>query len=335
MMPPRNPDRPERTARRAELQTDAMEEARTEARTEAQDDLRARLRSGPVLLLDGGLGSSLIERGLPPGTAPDRWNLERREDVAAVHRSFVGAGSEAIHANTFGGNRIRLARAGLSDRLVDVNAAAVGLARDSGARFVLADLGPTGEYLPPVGNGDAAAWAATFREQVRALLETDLDGFHIETVSDLREAVMALRAVRELALDLPCIVSLTFERKKRGFFTIMGDPLVPTLRALAQEGADAVGANCTLGSADFLILAEEALGAEVPIVLQPNAGQPETIGGHVRYRQDPEAFAADMAAILALPAGPRGRVAAVGGCCGCDARFIAALRTRLPEAGRS
>jgi methionine synthase I (cobalamin-dependent) len=289
----------------------------------------SRLRHGPVLLLDGGFGSSLIMRGLPAGTAPDRWNLERPAEVLAAHRAFVEVGSEVIHSNTFGGNRVRLARAGLADRLVDVNVAAVRLARDSGAGFVLGDIGPTGEYLPPVGTGDAGLWVEVFRQQVRALLDTDVDGFHIETVSDLREAKIALEAVRALAPNLPCLASLTFERKKRGFFTVMGDPLVPALRALAEAGAAAVGANCTLGSADFRDLAEEALGAGVPLVFQPNAGQPETEGDRVVYRQDPQAFSADMEAILALPSGGGGRIAAVGGCCGCDGRFIAGLRAAL------
>jgi methionine synthase I (cobalamin-dependent) len=293
------------------------------------DALWSRLRHGPVVLLDGGLGSSLIARGLPAGAAPDRWNLERPEEVLASHRAFVEAGSEVVHANTFGGNRVRLARAGLADRLVEVNTAAVRLARDSGARFVLADLGPTGEYLPPVGTGDAGRWAEVFREQVRALLDSGLDGFHIETMSDLREAAIALDEVRTLAPDLPCLVSLTFARKKRGFFTVMGDPLVPTLRALAEAGAAAVGANCTLGSGDFRALAEEALVAGAPLVLQPNAGQPETEGNRVIYRQDPEAFSADMENILAMPSAGGGRIAAVGGCCGCDERFVAALRTGL------
>lgn len=293
------------------------------------DALGSRLRHGPVLLLDGGLGSSLIARGLPPGVAPDRWNFERPGDVLAAHRAFVDAGSEVIHANTFGGNRVRLTQAGLADQLAEVNTAAVRLARDSGARFVLADIGPTGEYLPPVGTGDAGSWIKAFREQVRVLLDTDIDGFHIETVSDLREARIALEAVRALAPHLPCLASLTFERKKRGFFTVMGDPLVPSLQALIEAGAVAAGANCTLGSSDFRALAEEALGAGVPLVLQPNAGQPERDGERVVYRQDPQAFARDMESILALPPGRAGRVGAVGGCCGCDERFIAALHTGL------
>jgi len=297
-----------------------------------RDGLRARLQAGPVLLLDGGLGSSLIERGLAAGMAPDAWNLERPADVAAVHRSFVEAGSEAIHANTFGGNRIRLARAGLAGRSGEVNAAAVALARGAGAAFVIADLGPTGEYLPPVGAGDPEAWAAAFLEQAKVLIDAGVDGIHLETMSDLREAQIGLAAVRALSVDLPVLASLTVERKKRGFFTVMGDPLVPALQALRGAGADVVGANCTLGSADFRALAEEALSAGLPVVLQPNAGQPEVAAGRVVYRQTPEAFANDLAAVLALSGDGGGRIAAVGGCCGCDARFVAALCRRIPGA---
>jgi len=299
------------------------------------ETLAARLGRGPALLLDGGLGSSLIGRGLPAGSAPDRWNLERPAEVRAVHRAFVEAGSQVVHANTFGGNRIRLARAGMADRLVDVNTAAIRLARDSGAPFVLADLGPTGEYLPPVGKGDPTMWAEVFCEQVRVLSAAQVDGYHIETMSDIREAMVALDAVRTLAPGIPCLVSLTFERKKRGFFTVMGDALSPTLRTLMEAGATAVGANCTLGSADFRALATEALETGAPLVLQPNAGQPEAEGDGIVYRQDPRAFAADMKAILALPARGAGRLAALGGCCGCDARFVAALHAALAEVERS
>jgi methionine synthase I (cobalamin-dependent) len=109
-----------------------------------------RLEAGPILLLDGGLGSALLARGLRPGDPPDRWNLERPEEVLAVHRGYVAAGSEAIHTNTFGANRARLARFGLAERVREINAAAVRLAREAHPRFLIADIGPTGE-IPPDG----------------------------------------------------------------------------------------------------------------------------------------------------------------------------------------
>ena len=288
--------------------------------------LRARLAEGPPLLLDGGMGSMLLDRGLPAGQAPELWNLERPEVVTAIHRAYVEAGSEAVHTNTFGATPIRLAGFGLADRVVEVNHAAVQAARASGASLVVGDVGPSGEYLPPVGSADAEAWHDAFLVQGHALAEAGVDGFHVETMSDLREALVALRALRQAAPAAPVMVSLTFDRKRRGFFTVMGNRLAASLQALAEAGADAVGANCSITSPDMRDLATEALAAvQVPIVLQPNAGQPEVAPEGVRYLQEPQAFAADLAAIA--DAGVR----VVGGCCGTDPRFVAALRARLPE----
>jgi 5-methyltetrahydrofolate--homocysteine methyltransferase len=288
-------------------------------------DFLERLRRGPCLLLDGGLGSELIARGLPPGEPPDRWTLERPEQLAAIHRAYVDAGSEALHANTFGANTARLERYGLADRTVAINQAAVQLAREAGARFVIADVGPTGEHLPPVGHGDPEAWRRHFMEQAQILAEAGVDAFHIETMTDVREAMIALEALRGAAPAIPFLASLTFERKRKGFFTIMGDPLGPSLIRLQGAGAAAVGANCSITSRDMRVLAEEALAAtEVSLVLQPNAGMPERTADGIRYAQDPEEFAEDLAPLL-----PQPRVVALGGCCGTDPRFIAALRARM------
>jgi 5-methyltetrahydrofolate--homocysteine methyltransferase len=283
-----------------------------------------RLRSGEPLVLDGGFGTMLIAHGLPRGAPPDAWTLERPEVLASIHRAYVEAGSEAVHANTFGANAMRLARFGLADKMAELNAAAVAHARSAGCEFVIADVGPTGEALPPVGSATPEALRAAFVAQGAALATTGVDALHIETMTDLREAKLALEALKESAPDLPVLVSLTFERKKKGFFTIMGDALAPALRELAAAGAVAVGANCSITSADMQVLAAEALAAvAVPVVLQPNAGTPEIVDDKVFYKQAPEVFAEEMAAVAASG------VRAVGGCCGTDPRFIAALCARL------
>lgn len=283
-----------------------------------------RLRGGPTLVLDGGLGSMLIARGLARGAAPESWVLERPLDVTAVHRAYVEAGSEAVHACTFGGNPVRLGRYGLADRCAEINAAAVRLARDAQPRFVIADVGPTGEYLSPVGKADADEWRRGFELQGAALAEAGPDALHIETMTDLREALIALEALRASAPAIPILVSLTFERKKRGFYTIMGDPLAKSLQALAAAGADAAGANCSIASGDMHALAQEARSAvDLPLVMQPNAGSPLMEGDKVRYAQTPQEYADDAAAIAAMG------IEAVGGCCGTDPRFIAELHRRL------
>jgi len=295
---------------------------------QAVGSFAGRLRRRETTLLDGGLGSLLIARGLPAGVPPESWVEARPGEVVKAHADYVAAGSDAVHAVTFGANPVRLARFGLAERCEEVNASAVRLARESGARFVLADVGPTGEYLPPVGSGDREAWREAFLRQARALAAAAPDALHVETMTDLREALVALEALREGAPSLPVMVSMTFERKKRGFFTIMGDPLAASLRALAAAGADAVGANCSVTSADMLSLAREARAAvELPLVLQPNAGLPGPGGGAGAYAQAPEAFADEMAAVAAEG------VEMVGGCCGTDPRFILELGKRLARPG--
>jgi methionine synthase I (cobalamin-dependent) len=289
-----------------------------------------RLVAGPCLLLDGGMGSMLIAAGLPPGVPPERAVLDAPRDVAAVHEAYVGAGCDAVHTCTFGGNSVRLASSGLEDSCEAINIAAVKLARESGAKFVIFDVGPTGEYLPPVGTGDAGRWRAAFERQAMAVAGEPIDAFHVETMSDVREARVALQALRSLSPGIPVIVSMTFERRKKGFFTIFGDPAVDALGALAREGASAVGANCSITSTEMMELGMALSGkVDAPVVLQPNAGQPEPTASGVRYRQSPDEFAANMDTMA------RQGAAAVGGCCGTDPIFIAALRRRLDARGGS
>jgi len=291
--------------------------------------LRQRLAAGAPVILDGGMGSMLLARGLAGGEAPERWNVDKPEQLEEVHRAYVDAGSEAIHTNTFGATPLRLAGFGLAERCRELNEAAVTIARRVGAPFVIGDVGPTGDYLPPVGKADPDAMRQTFLEQGRALASAGVDGLHIETMTDLREACIALEALAEAAPGVVLLASMTFDRKRRGFFTVMGDPLVATLRALADAGADAVGANCSITSGDMADLAAEAeaglreAGVQIPLVAQANAGQPRMTAEGVTYDHDPEAFAADAARMVASG------VRAVGGCCGTEPATVAALRRRL------
>ncbi|MFI5142865.1 MAG: homocysteine S-methyltransferase family protein [Thermoanaerobaculales bacterium] len=287
------------------------------------------LLHGRVVMLDGGLGSMLIAAGLAGGRAPEWWNLEHPDRVAAVHRAYVEAGSEIIHANTFGANPARLAAVGLAGRCHEVNAAAVSLAREAcaGRAWVAGDVGPTGKMLPPLGSATVSELRSAFDEQVEALTAAGADLISIETMSDLREALVAVEAAR--AVGLAVHASMTFAARRRGTFTIMGNALVPSLAALAKAGADAVGCNCTVVSAEMRGMIEEAAShLAVPISAQPNAGQPRLTPDGVVYDADPIAFARDIVAMVACGA------RAVGGCCGTTPEFIACIRSAL-EAGKA
>lgn len=286
--------------------------------------LRDRMAEGVTIVLDGGLGTALMAMGLPRGTPPEQWNLERGDAVTAAHRAYVAAGAEVVHANTFGANPVRLAAFGLENECARINRSAVTLARAAMPRFVFGDVGPTGEYLPPIGKGDVARWRDAFTRQAHALADAGVDALHIETMSDLREARVALDALLTAAPGVPVLVSMTFDRKKRGYFTVMGNAAGDALRALLADGATAVGANCSVASGDMTALMSELEALNAPLVAQPNAGTP-CVGpdGTLHYAQTADEFATDMVTIA------RRGVTFAGGCCGTDHHFIAALSMRL------
>jgi methionine synthase I (cobalamin-dependent) len=287
------------------------------------DDFAALLREG-VLLLDGGMGSLLIAAGLQQGTAPEAWLFERPEAVLDAHRAYAEAGSDVLHTNTFGGTPPKLKASGLEGRCAVVSRRAVELARQaaSGRALVAGDMGPTGLMRPPVGQASEEDYFAAYAEQAAALTDAGADLLSIETQYDLTEALAAVRAA--VATGLPVLASMTFEKKKRGFFTIMGDPLSPSLRRLAEAGAHAVGLNCSVTSSVMLEMVLEVLPAlTMPLAAQPNAGQPRVTPDGVTYDADPEAFARDLLAMA------RAGARLLGGCCGTGPAFVREARRLL------
>jgi 5-methyltetrahydrofolate--homocysteine methyltransferase len=303
------------------------------------------LLSQQVVLLDGGMGSALLAGGAAPGTCLELTNLQRPELVQAVHADHLRGGAVVLQTNTFGASPLALARHGLADRFEPINRAAVELARaaiaafasapghDAAAYLVAGNIGPSGSFLPPVGSADLHELKASFAAQAEVLEASGVDSLSIETMSDLREASCALAAARH-ATSLPVTVCLTYEQRKRGFFTLMGDQPEVAVQALAEGGAIAVGANCSVGSTALRELCPILVAASpVPVICKPNAGLPELHDGRTIYRQSPQDFAADMVAMVRLGA------RAVGGCCGTDGKFLAAVSRALeaadPERARS
>lgn len=286
-------------------------------------DLAGRLEQ-EVLLLDGGMGSLFIAMGLEQGQAPEWWVLEHPDRVTSAHRQYVEAGCDIIQTCTFGASPLKLESVGLGGRCEEVNAAAARLAREAAepGTLVAGDLGPTGKLFAPMGDADEEQLVEAFTRQARALAEAGVDLISIETMFDLREARAAVRGA--VASGLPIFASMTFDVKKRGFFTIVGDRVGPSLQALADAGAAAVGLNCTVGSQEMIPIVQEACAqVRAPVVAQPNAGQPRVTTSGVVYDADPDAFCADLMAMVA--AGAR----VVGGCCGTDPDFLRRARAAL------
>jgi 5-methyltetrahydrofolate--homocysteine methyltransferase len=280
-----------------------------------------------TVLFDGALGTELMRRGLPQGAAPETWNLDRPESLREIHAAYFSAGADVATTNSFGASPIKLASHGIRNGARELNIAAARLAasaRPSG-RFVAGSLGPTGKFLKPQGDGVEPEFEAAFEVQAAALAEGGSDLLIIETMFDLREAACALRAAKR-ATALPVFVTMTYNRTKRGFFTLMGQSPAACAAELETLGAAAVGANCTLSSDGMIGLARELRAAtSLPIIIQPNAGQPQLgPAGELTYAQSVEDYVRDVRSIIAEGAN------IVGGCCGTTPAHIRSLASALP-----
>lgn len=274
-----------------------------------------------TVIFDGGMGSMLIERGLGPGESPETWNLENPDAVAEIQRMYYEAGSDVVHTNSFGGSPVKLADRGLADQAERINRRAAEITKSvcPAGKLVAGDMGPTGKFLKPMGDLEPRDAEDSYRRQAAALLAGGADLISIETMYSLEETLAAVRGAKSLG-NVFVIASLTYNRTKNGFFTMMGDGVAKAVEALEASGADAIGSNCSLGSADMVEVAYAIRAATPrPILIQPNAGKPLAVDDAVVYRQTAVEFAADGLRIKAAGADM------IGGCCGTNPDFIKEL----------
>lgn len=277
------------------------------------------------LIFDGAMGSMLIRSGLVGGGASESWNLEKPEVVQSIHQAYFDAGSDIATSNTFGGSRLKLKKAGLDDRCQEINRIAIGLAKQAAGpnQWVAGDMGPTGELLFPSGTLTEEAAIDNFAEQATYLTEAGADLLIVETMYDLDEALAAVKGIQRVS-SLPIFVTLTFQQTPSGFVTVMGNWLANSMKALADAGVSAVGANCSLGSDTMVILARQIREAvTIPVIIQPNAGVPKVHGKETIYPETPEQFADNIVKIKAEG------VEIVGGCCGTSPEHITRICERI------
>jgi len=280
------------------------------------------LEEAPVIT-DGAWGTQLQERGLPVGSAPDPWNLTHPDIVLQVARAYVEAGSRIILTNTFGASRIALERHGLANEAEKINRAGAEISRRAaeGQALVFGSIGPTGK-LVTMGEISADETAVAFEEQVAGLVGGGVDGFVIETMSDLEEASLAVRCAA--ATGLPVVACMTYGAGKSGDRTIMGTTPEQAAEGLLTAGAHIVGTNCGHGPAAMRpIVARLRKATGRPIWAKPNAGLPTMVDGRAVYQQTPEAFVEEAVGLVEAGAG------FVGGCCGTGPEFIRGLVGRL------
>lgn len=283
-------------------------------------------------MLDGAMGTQLFARGVEPGTCNDALNVESPDVVRSIHQAYLEAGSDAVITNTFGANRYTLTRHGHADKVHQINKTGAKVAREATGdeRYVLGDIGPTGDFLQPLGNLRPQELQQAFAEQAQGLLDGGVDGFIVETMTALDELEVAVDAVTSVAGDLPVLASMSFDKGGAGFRTMMGVDVTSAVARIVSLGVAGVGFNCgTASLAEYVELAQEYAaamqsgGQDAILFAEPNAGKPELIDGQAVYKVAPEEFAAAIEKITA--AGFR----MVGGCCGTAPAYIEAVAKRL------
>jgi len=301
--------------------------------------LKERLRQG-LFLLDGAMGTQLIAHGVEPGKCSELLNLESPGLVLRIHNAYLEAGADAVLTNTFGGNGFALARHGLENRVADVNTTGAQLARKAAGRdkYVLGDIGPTGDFLEPLGSLKPDQLTTVFADQAKALLAGGVDGFIIETMSAVEEATIAVKAAKSVSPDLPVLASMAFDKRGPDFKTMMGVDVKTAVSALVSVGPDAIGFNCGTTTLDeYVELAKLFVSAvdalentratsherRAAIFAEPNAGKPELVDGKAVYKVTPDEFADAAQKIYAAG------VTIIGGCCGSSPDHIKTLAKKL------
>ena len=283
------------------------------------DALRELIADGRVHVMDGAMGTELYACGVFVNVSYDGLNLETPDIVENVHRNYVNAGAEVIETNTFGANPVKLSSYGLADRTEEINRAAVHLARRSAQSraLVVGAIGPLGIRIEPLGPTSREEAQEFYHRQVDGLVEGGVDGFVLETFSDLNEMEQAFKAVRSRS-PLPVICQVTVGDDA---CTSYGTSPEDVATEVAAWGADVIGLNCSVGPAVMLDAVERmAEVTDLPLSAQPNAGLPRAVGDRKIYLASPEYMA--QYARRMIEAGAR----FVGGCCGTSPEHIRSIR---------
>lgn len=285
-------------------------------------NLSEMLKTQDIVLLDGAMGTQLGKRGLKAGPS----NLEAPDAVLEIHREYAECGCNALTTNTLTMNRIYIETHDVGVDVREVNRVGAELARQaiSSSQYVLGDISSTGQMLEPYGDYRESQFYDAFKEQAEALGEAGVDGFIIETMFDLREALCALRACKE-NFELAVIVSIAFTTEEKGGRTMMGNSAEDCAKQLTEAGADVVGANCgDLEPAQMAAVVSVLKSAmTLPVLAQPNAGKPKLVDDRTVFEMAPANFAAGI--VQCLRAGAR----IVGGCCGTTPEHIRAVTNVL------
>lgn len=293
--------------------------------------LLAALAERP-LLGDGAMGTQLMLAGLEQGACGEAWNLTHPERVLAIQRRYAEAGSDCLLTNTFGGSRIMLNRHGHPDDVVEINKAAVAIAREAfagRAGYVIGDMGPFGGLLEPYGEFTESQVRSAFEEQAQALVDAGADAIIIETQTSIEELTIGIEAAKQAGA--PCVIgSMAYDVTLDGstFRTMMGIDPERAAEVMEELGANVVALNC--GTGMDMHRARDAVEryravTDLPIMTQPNAGLPKLVQMKIVYDESPEDMVGGVVPLLEAGA------SIVGGCCGSTPDHIRAFQAAFDD----
>lgn len=286
-----------------------------------------QIKKGKVLVSDGAWGTFLQQKGLKLGECPEEWNLTHPDEVFDIAKSYIDAGADMIETNSFGGTLFKVEKYGLGDKVFELNKAAAEISRKAaGNKFVIGSVGPTGKILM-MGDVTEEELYEAFKEQVKGLAAGGVDAIMIETMTDLDEARLAIRASKENT-NCEVFCTMTFDKTVQGEFrTMMGVSPTDMVNTLIEAGAELIGANCGNGIADMIGIVEEIrkANAEIPVLVHANAGMPHFHDGQTVFPETPDEMALLVPKIIAAGAN------VIGGCCGTTPGHICRVREMVDE----
>ncbi len=284
-----------------------------------------KLKQKKILVSDGAWGTMLQSKGLKAGECPEEGNISHPEAVKSIAAAYIEAGADIVLTNSFGGSELKLSGFGYENQTENFNRIAAQLSKNAAKdnKLVFGSVGPSGHFLVPLGTVTEKQMIDNFKIQIKGLSEGGVDAILIETMTDLGEAIAAVKAAQDVC-NLPVAVTMTFDKGKQGYRTMMGTTIEQAVNTLVENNVDVLGTNCGNGIEQIVeIIAEFRQYTDKYLIAHPNAGLPRLVKGETIFDQTPNDMAKHVPDLIKAGAN------IIGGCCGTGPDHIKAIAQKI------